>query len=727
MTTSKRITDLELWGGIECTVNRVGNDYFDQLARSGHASRIEDLDLFAALGLRTLRYPILWERVAPDGLERADWSWADERLGRLRQLGIRPIVGLCHHGSGPHHTSLVDPAFPDLLADFAAAVAERYPWVDAYTPVNEPLTTARFAALYGHWYPHHRDERSFIQALVGQCAAVARAMERIRRVNPEAQLIQTEDLGKTFSTPELAYQADFDNDRRWLTFDLLCGRVDHHHPLWNHLVNHGQDERLLDAFLDQPCPPDVLGLNYYLTGERFLDHRIDHYPPHLHGGNGYQAYADVEAVRVLEAGIAGPVPLLREVWERYARPIAVTEAHLGCTREEQVRWLAEVWSAAGTLKRDGIDIRAVTVWSLLGAFDWNSLLTRQDDFYEPGVFDVRGPAPRPTALAGVVANIISDRHPNHPVAHHPGWWRRQTRLLYPAVSHELLSTGDGPTAAASTTPSALLILGLNGWLEQALADDCATRGIPYQLMHLSEATMTDQASLESMLRQRRVWAVINTTTCERFDLAGHDLQPGGQLGIEGATALAAACAQLGIRLLTFTTDQVFDGAKHAPYVESDPIAPRNIHGEVQAAMEQEILAIQPDALVIRTSAVFGRLGIESFVPRVEDVIKRLPAGSAPQVTTSLTYAPDLVDASLDFLIDGERGLLHLSNTGAVTWESIVDYLRDRAGIDVRRNVPSRKGRRGRLRVVESRPELGSERAWVLPPLPDALSRYLRTG
>jgi len=65
-------TPLELWGGVECTLNRVGDTYFDQLQWSGHDRRIEDLDLFAGLGLRALRYPILWEHHAPHGIAQAD-------------------------------------------------------------------------------------------------------------------------------------------------------------------------------------------------------------------------------------------------------------------------------------------------------------------------------------------------------------------------------------------------------------------------------------------------------------------------------------------------------------------------------------------------------------------------------------------------------------------------------------------------------------------------------
>src|SRR5689334_1999480 len=212
---------LELWAGIECTVNRVGNIYFDQLERNGHAARINDLDLIAGLGIRTLRYPVLWERTAPLGLDRADWTWADARLTRLRQLGIKLIVGLLHHGSGPPYTSLIDPAFAAEFAGYARAVAERYECVENYTPVNEPLTTARFSGLYGHWYPHGQDGLVFAQALLAECRATVLAMRAIREINPAARLIQTEDLGKTYSTPQLTYQAEFENERRWLTFDLL--------------------------------------------------------------------------------------------------------------------------------------------------------------------------------------------------------------------------------------------------------------------------------------------------------------------------------------------------------------------------------------------------------------------------------------------------------------------------------------------------------------------------
>src|SRR3954469_21338954 len=254
-----------MWAGVECTVHRLGDQFYDQLQRNGHAGRLDDLDRLASLGVRTVRYPVLWERTAPEGLAGADWSWADERLGRLRELGIRPIVGLVHHGSGPRHTSLVDASFATGLAEFAQAVAERYPWVDCYTPVNEPLTTARFSGLYGHWYPHGRDPQCFARALLYQCQAVILAMQAVRAINPAAQLIQTEDLGKVHSTPTLAYQAARENERRWISLDLLCGRVGSDHPLRAYFRAAGVAEAELAWFQEHAGPPDVIGINHYMS------------------------------------------------------------------------------------------------------------------------------------------------------------------------------------------------------------------------------------------------------------------------------------------------------------------------------------------------------------------------------------------------------------------------------------------------------------------------------
>lgn len=722
---------LEVWAGIECTVNRVGDLYFDQLERNGHATRLQDLDLFAELGVRAIRYPVLWERTAPNGLESADWSWADERLGRLRALGIRPIVGLVHHGSGPRHTSLIDPAFPEKLGEFARAVAERYPWVDMYTPVNEPLTTARFSGLYGHWYPHGRDGLTFARALLTECRATVLAMRAIREVNPAAQLVQTEDLGKTHSTPLLAYQAEFENERRWLSFDLLSGRVNRDHPMWSYLRWLGISEGELELFLDTFYPPDIIGLNHYVTSERFLDERTERYPTSSHGGNGKHKYADVEAVRVCAEGTAGPRTLMKETWERYGLPVAVTEVHMGCTREEQLRWLKEVWDGAVSLRHEGMDVRAVTAWSLLGAYDWNSLVTRADGHYEPGVFDLRGPRPRPTAIARMIRDLATGCEPDHPLLDTPGWWHRPERLFYPSVTCRPNELGKeqildfGKTQNKNPKSRRLLaIIGARGTLGRAFARLCDLRGIQYHLLTRQEMDITNPASVDAALTQLHPWAVVNAAGYVRVDDAEREVDACLRVNAEGPAILAACCASHGVPLLTFSSDLVFDGTCATPYLESDAVAPLNVYGRSKVEAEVRVLKAHPCALVIRTSAFFGPWDEYNFVTLA---LRQLAAGhtfvAAEDSIVSPTYVPDLVNASLDLLIDGECGLWHLANNSAIAWAELARLAASMAGVDASR-IEARPTRE--LGLTAPRPTysvLGSERGVLLPSLDNAMSRY----
>jgi dTDP-4-dehydrorhamnose reductase len=719
---------LELWAGVECTVNRVNDSFFDQLEMNGHARRVEDLDLFAALGVRSLRYPVLWERTAPDGPGRADWRWADERLGRLRALGVNPIVGLVHHGSGPRQTSLVDPEFPERLAEYARAVALRFPWVTDYTPVNEPLTTARFSGLYGHWYPHGRSDLTFARALLNQCRAVVLAMRAVREVNPSARLIQTEDLGKTYSTRALAYQAEFENERRWLTFDLLTGRLKRGSLMWWYLRSTGIDAAELDWFEANACPPDVVGINHYLTSERFLDERLQRYPASTHGGNGHHAYADVEAVRVCAEGTAGPRSLLREAWQRYQLPLAVTEAHLGCTREEQLRWLKEVWDGAGSLRREGADVRAVTVWSLLGAYDWNSLLTRSESHYEPGVFDLRSPSPRPTALARMAGRLARGEEHKHPVLDQPGWWRRLERLCYAPVTRRPLGVAVASQGISmegkSTRP--LLITGATGTLGRAFARICELRGLSYRLLSRREMDIAEPESVERALREYEPWAVVNGAGYVRVDDAEGDADRCLRENTSGPKILAEACARNGLRLVAFSSDLVFDGRATSPYVESSPVAPLNVYGQSKAEMEREVLSACPSALVIRTSAFFGPWDEYNFVTAA---LRALSSGrrfrAADDALVSPTYVPDLVNAALDLLIDEEEGVWHLANGGATTWADFARGAAALAGLDsdLIEACPTAS-----LGLVAPRPAysvLASERGNLLPTLDDALGRYVR--
>lgn len=709
---------LELWGGPECTVNRVREQFSDQLDLTGHHRRSSDLDAVADLHLDAVRYPLLWERVAVAGAN-PDWTWTDQRLATLRSNGTRVIAGLVHHGSGPRFTNLLDDGFAAGLAAFAGSAARRYPWIRDWTPLNEPVTTARFAALYGIWYPHYRDEGSFWRALLNQIDGVRLAMRAVRLIRPDARLVQTDDLGRTFATAPMRDQAGFDNVRRWAGWDLLCGRLTPQHPLFDRIAAFGFRDRLL-MVVDDPCPPDIIGINHYVTSDRFLDHRVRRYPRHLRGGNGRERYVDVEAVRALEPGPPGIAGALREAWARYGIPIAVTEAHNGCTREEQMRWTAEAWDVANVLRREGVEVVAVTSWALFGVQGWNTLLTAQGT-YESGAFDVRSGSARPTAVASLLRQLRGDG-PRHPVVEGTGWWRRPIRLLHSTVQRaagvrDHLVRRAGPTRAAP-----LLICGATGTLGNALALACRHRDIAFVLTDRAALALDEQASIEAALIRYRPWAVINAAGYVHVDSAESEQEACQRANAQGMELLAAACAARGIHCTGFSSDLVFDGAATRPYLERDEPVPLGVYGRSKVGTEQALA--RHDGLAIRTAAFFSSCDKRNFAVAVVRALSqnaRFPAAVDHVITP--TFVPHLVDAVLDLVIDDERGIRHLACDEALSWAAFARRIARACSLD-ERLVDGVEG--SALGWTAARPQfsaLGTEWGARLPSLEAGIAEF----
>lgn len=711
---------MELWGGHECTVNRVGDRYRDQTRLTGHHDRPDDLARFAALGIGRLRYPMLWERIAPERPGQYDWRWTDDRLAEIARLGMTPIVGLVHHGSGPRFTSLVSDDFAPLLADFAGAAARRYPDVADWTPVNEPLTTARFSALYGFWYPHARDPAAFWRALLNQVDGIRLAMRQIRLVNPQARLIQTEDLGHFYSTEPLAVVAEHANARRWMTWDLLAGRVAPDHPLWPELARLGFADRLR-AIRDDPCPPDVLGVNHYVTSERFLDHRLDAYPY----GAPVEGYHDLTAARVLDPPPMGLAGVMRQAWQRYGLPLAVTESHLGCTREEQLRWLWNSWQDCLMLVAEGVDVRALTAWALLGNVDWNSLITKDAGHYEPGAFDVRGSEPRPTAIAALLAELgdggdARDRGRRHPVLSGEGWWQRDVRLEHAGYAW---TAATAPAARDVAAARPLVIVGATGTLGQAFARACELRGLEHRLADRATLPLDDAARIGAFLDAHRPWAVVNAAGWVRVDDAEAEEAACFRDNSAAAATIARACAERGIHCTLFSSDLVFDGVKRAPYVETDPPNPVNAYGRSKASAEHQALRDWPQTLIVRTAAFFSPDDDHNFAVAVERALRAGHRFHAAAAVVTPTYVPDLVSACLDLIIDDEAGIWHLTNGDAVSWVAFGRQVAGALELDpalVEAAGPDELGWRA------PRPDyaaLGSTHGRMLPTLGDAIARH----
>jgi dTDP-4-dehydrorhamnose reductase len=537
---------------------------------------------------------------------------------------------------------------------------------------------------------------------------VLEAMRAIRKVIPDAQLVQTEDLGKCFSTAPLRYQANFENERRWLSLDLLCGMIGPSHKMHRLLLGAGIGWDEIEAFAGGEAKPDILGINHYLTSERFLDHRTHLYPGHEAGGNGRDTYVDAEAVRVkrLEDD-TGFAPRLREAWERYKLPIAITEVHHGCHRDEQLRWFVEVWNTAKELREEGMDLRAVTIWSMFGNVDWRFLLTQKHGFYDTGAFDARGDVPRPTAIAKAAKAFGHGEDYDHPVLDSPGWWRRAPRLY----------DWNGRCKPMEWDGRKLLITGATGTLGNAFARICDGRALPFCLTTRDELNICDDASIAAAIDKHRPWAIINTAGFVRVADAEREQDACLEANAAGPEKLARACSGAGVKLVTFSSDLVFDGQLGRAYCESDEVCPTTTYGLSKAKAEQQVLEALEDALVIRTSAFFGPWDKYNFAWNTLQALARgEPVQAGRNTAVSPTYVPDLCHATLDLLIDGENGIWHLANQGKLSWYEFAVQVAEGAGYDTSLVTP--------IEDAAANTALTSARGIMLRPVEHAIDDYL---
>jgi len=347
--------------GIENSNPRIkgGTIRVDEMARCHHYDRWrEDFALTQELGLSFLRYgpPIHTTLTGPG---RHDWSFADETFAELHRRDIVPIVDLCHFGVPDFIGDFQNPDFPKLFADYAAAFAARFPWVQLYTPVNEMYICALFSARYGWWNEEGRTDRTFVTALKHIVGANLLAMREILKVRPDAIFIQSESTEYFHAeSPAAIGHAEARNQERFLSLDLNYGRrVDS--GMYEFLMDNGmtRDEYhffLAHSPLKRHC---IMGNDYYWTNE------------HLVLEDGHTRAS---------GEVFGYAVLTRQYHDRYGLPVMHTETNLRDDNEgDAERWLWKQWANVLRTRNDGVPVIGFTWYSLTDQVDWNSALREE--------------------------------------------------------------------------------------------------------------------------------------------------------------------------------------------------------------------------------------------------------------------------------------------------------------------------------------------------------------
>ncbi len=370
--------------GIECSYptiksrNGRGKTRRDLLEECGHYKRWkEDFDLVKDMGLKVLRYGLPYHTIHK-GPGKFDWSFADEVMREMQRLDIIPILDLLHFGVPDWVGDFQNPELPIHFAEYAEAVAKRYPWVRYYTPVNEIYVTAKFSAKDGQWNECLKSDKTFVTAMKHIVAASILGTHAIARHRPDCVIVQSESaeyIHEAKSQP--SDKVRLENKLRFLSLDLLYA-----HPpdadVTFYLLDNGMSRQEYDWFMEgEPPGYQIMGNDYYGRNEHIL----------LPDGKQCQA-----------EDVMGWYQITREYYDRYQKPVMHTETNV-LDADEAPIWLWKQWINVLRMRKDGVPVLGFTWYSLTDQIDWDIGLAKKNGTANAcGLYDLHR-KPRPVAAA----------------------------------------------------------------------------------------------------------------------------------------------------------------------------------------------------------------------------------------------------------------------------------------------------------------------------------------
>src|SRR5437773_1831553 len=171
--------------------------------------------------------------------------------------------------------------------------------------------------------------------------------------------------------------------------------------------------------------------------------------------------------------------------------------------------------------------------------------------------------------------------------------------------------------------------------------------------------------------------LINCAAMTNVDLCESKRAEAFTINADAPKILAEICRDKNAKLIHFSTDYVFDGAKSEPYVESDAAKPISVYGESKCAGEENVLAVQGRNLIVRVSWVFGPdrpSFVDAMIKRAREEEK---IDAVADKFSTPTYTSDIAKMLVQFFdVDVPDGILHFTNAGECSWQEYAQHALD---------------------------------------------------
>ena len=228
----------------------------------------------------------------------------------------------------------------------------------------------------------------------------------------------------------------------------------------------------------------------------------------------------------------------------------------------------------------------------------------------------------------------------------------------------------------------ILVTGCNGQLgnEMQLLEKLHPEHI-YFNTDVAELDITNREAIEQFVGDNAIDGIVNCAAYTAVDKAEENQEFCHLLNADAPGFLAEAIEKSGGWMIQVSTDYVFDGTNHKPYVETDPVCPNSTYGRTKLAGEQAVLNNCKKSMIIRTAWLYSTFGNNFVKTMIRLGREKAELGVIFDQIGTPTYAHDLAVAIFAAISNGVvSGIYHFSNEGVISWYDFTKAIHRIAGI-----------------------------------------------